>query len=93
VSRTARAGKRREGPTRSWGRHARLHDFIHGSDPFLNLRLPEITRALLYPYRRLIPVRAAASEAGYQGGMFPWKSGSDEEALLAGGHAASSSPH
>jgi trehalose/maltose hydrolase-like predicted phosphorylase len=55
--------------------------------------LPEITRALLYPYRRLIPVRAAASEAGYQGGMFPWKSGSDEEALLAGGHAASSSPH
>jgi trehalose/maltose hydrolase-like predicted phosphorylase len=50
--------------------------------------LPEITRALLlYPYRRLIPVRAAASEAGYQGGMFPWKSGSDEEAVLAGGHA------
>jgi trehalose/maltose hydrolase-like predicted phosphorylase len=46
--------------------------------PFLNLRLPEITRALLlYRYRRLTEARAAASEAGYRGAMFPWQSGSD----------------
>jgi len=46
--------------------------------PFLNLRLPEITRALLlYRYRRLTEARAAAAEAGYQGAMFPWQSGSD----------------
>ncbi|MEV0592171.1 glycoside hydrolase family 65 protein [Nonomuraea cavernae] len=46
--------------------------------PFLNLHLPEITRALLlYRYRRLTEARAAASEAGYRGAMFPWQSGSD----------------
>ena len=46
--------------------------------PFLNLRLPEITRALLlYRYRRLSEARAAAHEEGYQGAMFPWQSGSD----------------
>ncbi len=46
--------------------------------PFLNLRLPEITRALLlYRYRRLTEARAAAVEAGYRGAMFPWQSGSD----------------
>ncbi|NJC71364.1 glycoside hydrolase family 65 protein [Planosporangium thailandense] len=46
--------------------------------PFLNLRLPEITRALLlYRYRRLTEARAAACEAGYRGAMFPWQSGSD----------------
>ncbi|MEU7863331.1 glycosyl hydrolase family 65 protein [Nonomuraea sp. NPDC049141] len=46
--------------------------------PYLNLRLPEITRALLlYRYRRLAEARAAACEAGYRGAMFPWQSGSD----------------
>ncbi|MDN5929922.1 MAG: glycoside hydrolase family 65 protein [Pseudonocardia sp.] len=46
--------------------------------PFLNFRLPEITRGLLlYRYRRLPEARAAAREAGYNGAMFPWQSGSD----------------
>jgi trehalose/maltose hydrolase-like predicted phosphorylase len=46
--------------------------------PFLNFRLPEITRALLmYRFRRLGEARAAAREAGYRGAMYPWQSGSD----------------
>jgi alpha,alpha-trehalase len=46
--------------------------------PFLNLRMPEITRALLrYRYRRLGEARAAARAAGCRGAMFPWQSGSD----------------
>lgn len=46
--------------------------------PFLNFRLPEITRSfLMYRYRRLDEARAAASEAGYRGAMYPWQSGSD----------------
>jgi trehalose/maltose hydrolase-like predicted phosphorylase len=46
--------------------------------PYLNFRLPEITRGLLmYRYRRLAEARAAAREAGYWGAMFPWQSGSD----------------
>jgi trehalose/maltose hydrolase-like predicted phosphorylase len=46
--------------------------------PFLNFRLPKITRELLlYRYRRLGEARAAAREAGYRGAMFPWQSGSD----------------
>ncbi len=46
--------------------------------PFLNFRLPEITRQLItYRYRRLGEARAAALEAGYRGAMFPWQSGSD----------------
>jgi trehalose/maltose hydrolase-like predicted phosphorylase len=46
--------------------------------PFLNFRLPEVTRALLvYRYRRLGEARAAAGEAGYRGAMYPWQSGSD----------------
>jgi trehalose/maltose hydrolase-like predicted phosphorylase len=46
--------------------------------PFLNYRLPEITRSLLlYRYRRLGEARAAARNAGFQGAMFPWQSGSD----------------
>jgi trehalose/maltose hydrolase-like predicted phosphorylase len=46
--------------------------------PFLNFRLPEITRGLLmYRYRRLDEARAAAEEAGYRGAMYPWQSGSD----------------
>ena len=46
--------------------------------PFLNLRMPEITRALLlYRYRRLGEARVAARAAGYRGAMFPWQSGSN----------------
>jgi beta-phosphoglucomutase family hydrolase len=46
--------------------------------PFLNYRMPEITRSLLmYRYRRLGEARAAAAAAGYKGAMFPWQSGSD----------------
>ncbi|MGH3085867.1 MAG: glycoside hydrolase family 65 protein, partial [Rubrobacteraceae bacterium] len=46
--------------------------------PFLNFRLPEITRELLmYRYRRMDEARAAAKEAGYEGAMYPWQSGSD----------------
>jgi trehalose/maltose hydrolase-like predicted phosphorylase len=46
--------------------------------PFLNFRLPEITRELLmYRYRRLDEARRAAKDAGYKGAMFPWQSGSD----------------
>lgn len=46
--------------------------------PFLNFRLPKITRSLLmYRFRRMDEARAAAAEAGYKGVMFPWQSGSD----------------
>jgi trehalose/maltose hydrolase-like predicted phosphorylase len=46
--------------------------------PFLNYRLPEITRALLmYRCRRLDEARAAAENAGHRGAMYPWQSGSD----------------
>ncbi|MBV9001473.1 MAG: glycoside hydrolase family 65 protein, partial [Solirubrobacterales bacterium] len=46
--------------------------------PFLSLRLPEVTRGLLmYRYRRLEEARAAAREAGFEGAMFPWQSGSE----------------
>jgi trehalose/maltose hydrolase-like predicted phosphorylase len=46
--------------------------------PFLNLRMPELARALLlYRWRRLPSAREAAREAGFDGAMFPWQSGSD----------------
>jgi trehalose/maltose hydrolase-like predicted phosphorylase len=46
--------------------------------PFLNFRLPRITRELLmYRYRRIHEARALAREAGYRGAMYPWQSGSD----------------
>ena len=46
--------------------------------PFLNLRLPDITRALIfYRHRRLPEARWAARQAGYRGAMYPWQSGSD----------------
>jgi alpha,alpha-trehalase len=46
--------------------------------PFLNLRIPDITRTLLlYRYRRLSEARWAARQAGYQGAMYPWQSGSN----------------
>ncbi|MFC1904091.1 glycoside hydrolase family 65 protein [Chloroflexota bacterium] len=46
--------------------------------PFLNLRIPDITRSLLmYRYRRLPEAKWAAKQEGYQGAMYPWQSGSD----------------
>jgi alpha,alpha-trehalase len=46
--------------------------------PVLNLRMPWVTRSLLlYRYRRLGEARRAAREAGFEGAMFPWQSGSD----------------
>lgn len=46
--------------------------------PYLNLRIPLLTRALLrYRYRRLNEARAAARRAGFKGAMFPWQSGSN----------------
>ncbi|WP_338243768.1 glycoside hydrolase family 65 protein [Aurantiacibacter hainanensis] len=45
--------------------------------PFLTLRLPQITRALLlYRYRRLPEARRLARAAGFCGAMYPWQSGS-----------------
>ncbi|MBV9425206.1 MAG: glycoside hydrolase family 65 protein [Solirubrobacterales bacterium] len=46
--------------------------------PFLNFRVPEVTRGLLmYRYRRLGEAKAAAREAGFRGAMYPWQSGSE----------------
>lgn len=45
--------------------------------PLLNLRLPEITRALLvYRYRRLDEARHNARAQGFRGALYPWQSGS-----------------
>ncbi|MFD7994832.1 glycoside hydrolase family 65 protein [Streptomyces mexicanus] len=46
--------------------------------PYLNLHLPEVSRALLrYRHRRLGPACAAARAVGRRGAMYPWQSGSD----------------
>ncbi len=46
--------------------------------PLLNLRMPDITRALLmYRYHRLSRALWSAKEKGYRGAMFPWQSGSN----------------
>lgn len=46
--------------------------------PYLTLRMPVLTRALLrYRYRRLDEARRAARETGLRGAMFPWQSGSN----------------
>ncbi|CAL9463564.1 putative glycosyl hydrolase [Actinosynnema sp. ALI-1.44] len=46
--------------------------------PLLNLRVPELTRALLlYRYRRLPRARRSARDVGAGGALFPWQSGSD----------------
>jgi len=45
--------------------------------PLFNLRIPQLTRALLmYRFRRLGEARCAAHRVGYKGAMFPWQSGS-----------------
>ncbi len=50
--------------------------------PFLSLRLPDLTRALLrYRYRRLNAARRIAREAGCDGAAFPWQSGSNGSEL------------
>jgi alpha,alpha-trehalase len=68
-------------PARGWhGEAYRGHVFWDETIvfPFLNYRMPEITRALLhYRYRRLPAARLAARELGYKGAMFPWQSGSN----------------
>ena len=46
--------------------------------PLLNFQFPALTRTLLnYRFRRLGEARWAAREAGFDGAMFPWQSGSD----------------
>lgn len=46
--------------------------------PYLNLRMPILTRSLLlYRYRRLAKARVAAKEEGFKGALYPWQSGSD----------------
>ena len=46
--------------------------------PFLNYRLPAISRSCLrYRHLRLPMAREAAAEEGLKGAMFPWQSGSD----------------
>ncbi len=43
--------------------------------PYLNLRMPEVSKSLLlYRWRRLPQARKLAHEAGYEGAMFPWQS-------------------
>ena len=68
-------------PARGWtGEHYQGHIFWDELFifPFLNFRMPEITRSLLmYRYRRLGEAQAAARVAGFRGAMFPWQSGSD----------------
>jgi alpha,alpha-trehalase len=68
-------------PSRGWhGEAYRGHIFWDELFifPFLNLRVPEITRSLLmYRYRRINEARAAAREEGFQGAMYPWQSGSN----------------
>ncbi len=50
--------------------------------PFFNLRLPGLTRTLIrYRHRRLKRARWAAADAGYEGAMYPWQSGSNGEEL------------
>jgi trehalose/maltose hydrolase-like predicted phosphorylase len=46
--------------------------------PYLNLRMPVLTRSLLlYRYRRLDEARARARQEGHEGALFPWQSGAD----------------
>jgi len=46
--------------------------------PFLNLRIPDITKSLLlYRHRRLDHARRNAHQAGFGGALYPWQSGSN----------------
>jgi len=68
-------------PARGWhGEAYRGHVFWDEliMFPFLNYRVPHITRSLLmYRYRRLKEARRAAREKGYKGAMYPWQSASN----------------
>jgi alpha,alpha-trehalase len=68
-------------PSRGWhGEAYRGHIFWDELFifPLLNLRIPEITRALLmYRHRRLSEAREAARQEGFKGAMYPWQSGSN----------------
>jgi trehalose/maltose hydrolase-like predicted phosphorylase len=62
--------------------------------PFLNLRLPDLSRALIrYRYRRLNSARWAARDAGYDGAMYPWQSGSNGTELTPTLHLNPRSGH
>ena len=46
--------------------------------PYLNVRIPVLTRSLLlYRYRRLDKARAAARNEGLKGALYPWQSSSN----------------
>jgi trehalose/maltose hydrolase-like predicted phosphorylase len=68
-------------PARGWhGEAYRGHVFWDEMFifPFLNFQRPILASALLnYRHARLGAARAAAREAGYEGAMFPWQSGSN----------------
>jgi trehalose/maltose hydrolase-like predicted phosphorylase/beta-phosphoglucomutase-like phosphatase (HAD superfamily) len=68
-------------PARGWhGEAYRGHVFWDEMFifPFFNFQRPVLAAALLsYRHARLGAARAAAREAGYQGAMFPWQSGSN----------------
>ncbi|MFC1501156.1 trehalose-phosphatase [Elusimicrobiota bacterium] len=68
-------------PSRGWhGEAYRGHIFWDELIifPFLNSRMPRITKALLmYRFRRLGEARKAARVLGYKGAMYPWQSGSN----------------
>jgi trehalose/maltose hydrolase-like predicted phosphorylase/beta-phosphoglucomutase-like phosphatase (HAD superfamily) len=68
-------------PARGWhGEAYRGHIFWDEMFifPFFNLQRPLLAAALLnYRHARLGAARRAAQQAGYQGAMFPWQSGSN----------------
>lgn len=46
--------------------------------PFIYFRMPELAGSLLmYRYRRLNEAKRLARQAGFEGAMYPWQSGSD----------------
>lgn len=68
-------------PARGWhGEAYRGHIFWDELyiQPYIDLIYPQLSRSLLmYRYRRLPEARIAAKNAGYNGAMFPWQSGSN----------------
>ncbi len=68
-------------PARGWhGEGYRGHIFWDEMIifPFLNFRIPRVTKTLLmYRYRRLGEAKRAARQLGYKGAMYPWQSGSN----------------
>jgi trehalose/maltose hydrolase-like predicted phosphorylase len=62
--------------------------------PYLNLRMPVLTRSLLlYRYRRLGEARARAAAAGHAGATYPWQSASDGREASQQVHLNPSSGH